>query len=78
MTILVRVYDFSSLIMLKALFGTRVFVEISEDNPLEYWMKPLSSPNPHKTPTNNPLGRERVCGIKKNTIKFGGNGITGD
>jgi hypothetical protein len=35
---------------LKALFGTRVLVGISGDNPLEYWMKPPPSPNPHKTP----------------------------
>jgi hypothetical protein len=34
----------------QALFGTRVFVGISGDNPLEYWVKPLPSPNPHKTP----------------------------
>jgi hypothetical protein len=34
---------------LKALFGTRVLVGISGDNPLKYWVKPLSSPNPHKT-----------------------------
>jgi hypothetical protein len=33
-----------------ALFGTRVLVEISGDNPLEYWVKPPPSPNPHKTP----------------------------
>jgi hypothetical protein len=33
----------------EALFGTRVFVGISGDNPLEYWVKPLPSPNPHKT-----------------------------
>jgi hypothetical protein len=33
----------------KALFGTRVLVGISGDNPLEYWVKLLPSPNPHKT-----------------------------
>jgi hypothetical protein len=35
---------------IKALFGTRGFVGISGDNPLEYWVKSLPSPNPHKTP----------------------------
>jgi hypothetical protein len=34
----------------QALFGTRVLVGISGDNPLEYWVKPLPAPNPHKTP----------------------------
>jgi hypothetical protein len=34
----------------KALFSTRVFCGISGNNPLEYWVKPLPSPNPHKTP----------------------------
>jgi hypothetical protein len=33
----------------EALFGTRVLVGTSGDNPLEYWVKPLPSPNPHKT-----------------------------
>jgi hypothetical protein len=35
--------------LLEALFGTRVLVRISGDNPLEYWVKPLPSPNSHKT-----------------------------
>jgi hypothetical protein len=35
---------------IKALFGTRGFVGISRDNPLEYWVKSLPSPNLHKTP----------------------------
>jgi hypothetical protein len=34
----------------EALLGTRVLVGMSGDNPLEYWVKPLPSPNPHKTP----------------------------
>jgi hypothetical protein len=34
----------------QALFGTRVLVGIDGDNPLEYWVKPPPSPNPHKTP----------------------------
>jgi hypothetical protein len=51
------------------LFDTRVvFIVISGDNPLEYWVKPLPSPN-HLT--HNPLGKGRVLGIKKNTLKFG-------
>jgi hypothetical protein len=34
---------------IQALFDTRVLVGISGDNSLEYWVKPLPSPNPHKT-----------------------------
>jgi hypothetical protein len=55
----------------KALFGTRGFVGISGDNSLEYWVKPLPSPNPPQNPTHNPLGRGRVLEIDKNTPKFG-------
>jgi hypothetical protein len=31
----------------QALFVTRVLVRISGYNTLEYWVKPLPSPNPH-------------------------------
>jgi hypothetical protein len=34
-------------------------------------VKPLPSPNPPQNPTHNPLGRGRVLGIDKNTLKFG-------
>jgi hypothetical protein len=56
---------------IEALFGTRVLVGISGDNLLEYWVKPLPLPNPPQNPTHNPLGRCRVLGIDKNTLKFG-------
>jgi hypothetical protein len=51
-----------------ALFGTRVFVGISRDNTLEYWVNRYR----HPIPTNripNPLCRGRLWG--ENTLRFG-------
>jgi hypothetical protein len=35
---------------------------------VEYWVKPPSSPNPHKTPLTIYLGKDRVLEIEKNTL----------
>jgi hypothetical protein len=32
-------------------------------------VKPLPSPNPHKTPIPNPLGRDSVLGTGENTLE---------
>jgi hypothetical protein len=41
------------------------FVGISGDSRQWDWVKPLSSPNPHKTPIIIPLGRSSVLDIGK-------------
>ena len=53
-----------------ALFGTRVFVGISRDNTLEYWVNRYRHPI-LTNPIPNPLGRGRLLGIEKNTLRCG-------
>jgi hypothetical protein len=53
------------------LFGTRVFVGISGDNPPRVLGETPTFTQSPQNPTHNPLDRGRVLGIEKNTLKFG-------